>query len=201
MIALHSWYRPKLAFELDGRRWHSDNYVAIALPATGDVRNIDCSSAIVDMVSASASRPALTAERHANGHVMIGVGAFQGHQIDLCESAFTGLVWRAPGGALDPAVGYVDGRAVALVMPMRRTDGACKAPDCVECNGTGEGAAEECEECDGQGTYECNLGHEHGCEACYGSGETRPAPCPECGGSGEWRAPEAIATERARVTR
>jgi len=188
---LHGWYKPKFAFHIDGTPWTTDGRIAVAVDALPDSIDMHPSAhRVMGDEIAAAKIDASARTSSGRGHAIFGEHVFQAHYIDLCEAAHTGIEWRWCGSPSAPIVGFVDDRAVAVVMGMR-VDGQDSAawpevyPECTTCDGCG---GPECERCYGSGESECShCGNETECEACDGEGHTKG--CPDCGGTGRWTPP------------
>lgn len=186
--SLPGWFKAKVRFQIDGEEWISDGKVAVRWPADPSLREVPDpakSMGWFDVPRKEAARA--TAD---NGLSVLGSQGYAPHFIDLAEFCHPLLKWHAPDSHLDGAVGYVDGKPVAIVVPIRDYDeqGPYKGAPCPECDGSGLGD-DECKKCDGSGETECDhCGHESDCETCDGEGWNK---CAACNGTGIWTPKEA----------
>ena len=214
----HGWYRPTKRFDFDGRRWSTTGTFAVvhdcddALPDLGHAGP----SAIGFALSSEVGPEVVTFERVPLGyciHDAASERAYQTRFVVLVEAVHPGCEWRGGRNPLSPCAAFVDGKAVAVVMPVR-ADFAPRAytkpapvPRCFVCDGDrgvpchdcGGDGKKTCATCHGDGRARCpacdhntgkcdkcgGTGHDGPCSACNGSGLSRK--CEACDGTGDWR--------------
>lgn len=204
---LHGWFKPKFMVEVCGRDWISDGVMALEW-ATDTSLNRVPRGALDSSVGAATQD--VGAER-VNGWVRLGAQAFADHLVAIVEDLFPGCRWRVkPGAEFDPAVAFLDGRPVGMIMPVRDWSPAASnpGPRCPACDGE---KGEECEACEGHGTKTCpecdgegettchHCEQDMDCKRCGGSGDIGKCDackgtgfaeeCKACGGTGRWKAP------------
>ena len=151
------WWKAKYRHELDGRHWSSNGHLSVAVPSD------DGREESAEVLLEPAAKAVIPAGPYmvANGYSTFGDGrSFQVHFLRYAESLFPGLEWFRAGGDKnkDPIVGRVDGRPVAFVMAIRRTETPC-------------GPREECSYCGGEAGEVCQCcGQDIKCEPCKGKG-------------------------------
>lgn len=197
-MKLPGWYEEKRVGRWDGRAWTTNDHMIVAVDKIDETAaNVLAESTIARVMSDSVKTDARTVAEEAREHgfVIMGGRVFCAHLIDLVTALHPSATWKASGDKYDPAVAYVDGRIVGLVMGNRtsREDMAAEPgwPKCKECEGTGK---RECKECEGSGEVVCECSHhgcevEHDCSDCDGTGSL--GQCATCGGDGRWREPAA----------